>query len=196
MGRLAAGRISALASGIALAAVLATSARAERLAVRSYSAADGLAGESVRAMLQDRRGFIWFGTDWGLARFDSLEFVNYGRAEGLPSPSVWKLVETADGQLWALTAGGLARAREVPRSEEPPFEPVPAGKKPWREEVDIAADPAGGIVIATDQGVYRSAGGDPLRFDRVDIGEPPQRPGGSAQLDRRRDLPFLGSLYV
>ena len=32
--------------------------------------ADGLPNNDVRAIVQDRRGFLWFGTEDGLARYD------------------------------------------------------------------------------------------------------------------------------
>ena len=35
-----------------------------------FTTADGLPGSSIRAMLQDHLGFLWFGTHNGLARYD------------------------------------------------------------------------------------------------------------------------------
>ncbi len=38
---------------------------------------DGLAQDNVLAILQDRRGFMWFGTGQGLNRYDGNSFVVY-----------------------------------------------------------------------------------------------------------------------
>src|SRR5687767_2746241 len=38
---------------------------------------DGLAQNSVEAILQDRQGFMWIGTSAGLSRYDGYHFTNY-----------------------------------------------------------------------------------------------------------------------
>jgi ligand-binding sensor domain-containing protein len=50
----------------------AASMRFERLSVD-----DGLAQESVQAIVQDPDGFMWFGTQSGLSRYDGYRFTNY-----------------------------------------------------------------------------------------------------------------------
>jgi ligand-binding sensor domain-containing protein len=80
---------------------------AQRLPLRAYSSADGLAGDEVTALLTDSRGFLWIGTTTGLSRFDGREFRHYGPAEGLPHPSVLALLEDREGVLWIGTRGGL-----------------------------------------------------------------------------------------
>ena len=51
-------------------------ALAERLPVRQYTVADGLAQGTVWAMHQDARGFLWLATSDGLSRFDGYGFTN------------------------------------------------------------------------------------------------------------------------
>ena len=82
---------------------------AQRLPLRAYTSADGLAGDHIAALLPDSRGFLWIGTTTGLSRFDGREFRHYGVAEGLPHPSVIALLEDRDGVLWIGTRGGLVR---------------------------------------------------------------------------------------
>ena len=40
---------------------------------------DGLSGNSVRSIIQDRQGFMWFGTWNGLNRYDGYTFNVYKR---------------------------------------------------------------------------------------------------------------------
>src|SRR5688500_3296477 len=41
---------------------------------RSYGVKDGMSGNGVMSILQDSRGFMWFGTRNGLNRFDGSSF--------------------------------------------------------------------------------------------------------------------------
>ena len=42
--------------------------------LRNYTVDDGLSSNHVYGIVQDSVGFIWFGTDNGLCRFDGCEF--------------------------------------------------------------------------------------------------------------------------
>jgi ligand-binding sensor domain-containing protein len=61
---------------------------------------DGLPSNLVYCTLQDRQGYIWFGTDKGLVRFDGERFKTYGIADGLPDSEVLNLYEDLRGRLW------------------------------------------------------------------------------------------------
>ncbi|MBX2991896.1 MAG: hypothetical protein KF749_12110 [Bacteroidetes bacterium] len=74
----------------------------------------GLPHSDVNAILQDSRGFIWFGTSGGLARFDGYEFTifkhNPADTNSLSDDAVLALCEDGDGNLWIGTfSGGLNR---------------------------------------------------------------------------------------
>jgi signal transduction histidine kinase len=86
-----------------------TTVSAQRLPLRTYSSADGLAGDHINALLIDSRGLLWVGTTTGLSRFDGHEFRHYGVADGLPHPSVVALLEDRDRVLWVGTRSGLVR---------------------------------------------------------------------------------------
>ncbi|MGH7588631.1 MAG: ligand-binding sensor domain-containing protein, partial [Gemmatimonadota bacterium] len=103
-------------------------ASAQQLPLRDFTSADGLAGDDVRTLLQDSRGFLWIGTTTGLSRFDGQEYRSYGAAEGLPDPAVYALLESSDGTLWVGTASGLARLDVRRRPGARPFEPFSLGE--------------------------------------------------------------------
>jgi ligand-binding sensor domain-containing protein len=93
-----------------ISVLLLTSApdvRAERLPIKTYTTADGLAHNNVKRIVRDSRGFLWFCTADGLSRFDGYTFSNFGTDLGLPHSSVNDLLETRNGEYWVATNGGL-----------------------------------------------------------------------------------------
>ncbi len=76
---------------------------------RNLSARDGLAGNIVYSMTQDRQGQLWFGTNRGVSRWDGKAFKNFGVAEGLLDHNVYALAVGPDGDIWAGTKKGVAR---------------------------------------------------------------------------------------
>ena len=73
----------------------------------------GLPQDTVRAIAQTTDGYLWLGTDEGLARFDGYEFVVFNRDHGeLPSDSVTTLAGGPDGALWIGTPKGLTQYRD------------------------------------------------------------------------------------
>ena len=68
--------------------------------------ADGLPSDYVQAVYQDRFGFLWFGTDAGLARYDGRHVVTFTADDGLPDPFVYAVGEDRAGVLWVGTFSG------------------------------------------------------------------------------------------
>jgi ligand-binding sensor domain-containing protein len=65
-----------------------------------YDNKDGLAGSTVYCMTQDRDGFIWFGTETGLSRYDGSHFKNFTREDGLPDYEIIQLFSDSKGRVW------------------------------------------------------------------------------------------------
>lgn len=81
----------------------------------SWGTDDGLPQPTVRAIVQTRDGYLWLGTDDGLARFDGVRFTVFdGRnVAALRSNAILALLEDRAGNLWIGThGGGLTRYRD------------------------------------------------------------------------------------
>jgi ligand-binding sensor domain-containing protein len=78
----------------------------------TWGQADGLPQDTVKAITQTADGYLWLGTDEGLARFDGYDFRQYDKASGdLPANSITALAAASDGTLWIGTSNGLTRYR-------------------------------------------------------------------------------------
>jgi PAS domain S-box-containing protein len=77
---------------------------------KNFTMEDGLPSNDVHAIVQTENGFLWVGTDAGLARFDGKRFtpinIRGGVAQQIP---VRSLLVTPEGDLWVGTDAGLAR---------------------------------------------------------------------------------------
>ena len=68
----------------------------------------GLPHNSVTAIAQTTDGYLWIGTEEGLARFDGVRFVIFDKENtpGLRSNQITALAADAENTLWIATAGG------------------------------------------------------------------------------------------
>ncbi len=68
----------------------------------------GLPQNSVMSVLQTRDGYLWLGTQEGLARFDGVRFTVFDRANtpAFQNNHVQALLEDRQGSLWIATYGG------------------------------------------------------------------------------------------
>ncbi len=77
----------------------------------SWSTGEGLPQSTGLSLARTRDGFLWVGTEEGIARFDGTSFVVFNRKNtpGLPHNLTYALLGGRDGSLWVGTAAGLAR---------------------------------------------------------------------------------------
>jgi signal transduction histidine kinase/ligand-binding sensor domain-containing protein/DNA-binding response OmpR family regulator len=78
-------------------------------AQRVWNTRSGLPQSSVYNIAQTPDGYIWLGTEEGLARFDGLRFTIFDRVKGLSSQFINGLAVGPDGSLWIALDAGLAR---------------------------------------------------------------------------------------
>ena len=74
---------------------------------------DGLSQVTVNAIYQDSQGYMWFGTQDGLNRYNGYEFIHYrsepGNENSLTHSWIWDIFEDTDQNLWVATWDGLNR---------------------------------------------------------------------------------------
>ena len=146
------GRTLALAAAIVAGAV--SPVHAQELRFRQLTPDDGLSSSYVQAIHQDRRGYLWFGTDKGLDRYDGYVIHSYRHRRSDPRSiaegTIHVLHADAGDTLWVGTNAGLSRYD----ASRDAFINYAIGSAE-RAIHDIADEARGGLWIAADDGLYR-----------------------------------------
>ena len=83
------------------------------ITVDHLSDAQGLLGKEVHCIIQDKRGFMWFGTESGLNKYDGYSITSFKHDPSNPSSivnaMVQSLCEDSQGMLWVGTWQGLEK---------------------------------------------------------------------------------------
>ena len=134
---------------------------------------DGLSQTTVFSIIQDRQGFMWFGTEDGLNKYDGYNFTVYSNfsldERSLSNNTILCLFEDRDGLLWIGTNdGGLNvydREHDKFRSFKNDVEDDRsiAGNKVFT----IFQDDKGSIWIGTDAGLDKIVFEDEGTHDKV-----------------------------
>ncbi len=141
---------------------LSPARRFEQYVVDQWSIEHGLPQVAVLALAQDPQGWLWIGTQQGLARFDGVQFTVLRREEApeLPASSV-DVLHPAPSGVWFGTPRGGGHVE---------------GLTIRRFHTDVGAIHAfatveGTSYAGTDRGLYRIAGVDlvPVAFDGTPV---------------------------
>ena len=169
---------------------VSASASLSQLRFTHLSVADGLSHSDVRAIVQDRQGFMWFGT-WlgGLNRYDGNTFKiykhNHNDERSLGCDSIWGLYVDRTGVLWVGTNEGVDRydrdtdsfVHYQHRSDDP-------NSLPGYQATSFMEDESGTLWVAGTGGLSR--------FDRTSGRFVPYRPKSNAPtISANRDIRVL-----
>ncbi|HPE43843.1 MAG TPA: two-component regulator propeller domain-containing protein, partial [Bacteroidales bacterium] len=93
-------------TGVFLIVILLQNAMAQDPVYRQITGRNGLPSSEVYDVLQDEKGYLWFSTDHGLARYDGYRFMIFDESSGLPENTVFDLEIDASGRIWVNTIRG------------------------------------------------------------------------------------------
>lgn len=77
----------------------------------TFTQSDGLSGDIVLSLFEDREGSVWVATTAGLDRFRELPVSTLSVRQGLPSDVTSAVLAASDGSVWIGTHEGLSRWR-------------------------------------------------------------------------------------
>ena len=124
----------------------------------TWSIQEGLPQISALSIAQDRDGYLWAGTQSGLARFDGVRFTTYTPATEPALPGIWieALLAASDGRLWIGTYKGVAVHDGTGFTTVPPSDlerwPAPSVQA-------FAESDDGTLWVATTSGLFRARDG-------------------------------------
>jgi len=84
-------------------AVLSFTSPAQHPSLRHFIMENGLPSSEVYHAMQDSKGYLWFSTDRGVARFNGYEFETFASAQGLPDNTVFETYEDHRGRIWMIS---------------------------------------------------------------------------------------------
>lgn len=87
---------------IVFIACFSLKARSQEFSYKHYEIKDGLVGNNVYQVVEDKEGFLWFATETGVSRFDGTKFKNFTTSEGLPDNEILKMFVDSRGRVWMM----------------------------------------------------------------------------------------------
>jgi ligand-binding sensor domain-containing protein len=116
----------------------------------------------INAIYQDHTGFIWYGTNKGLFKFDGSKFFRYTTADSLPDDNVTAIQSDSLGRIWTGHRSGQLAYFENGRATK--F--APAEGNATQAVSDILFDKKGRLWFSTlNDGLYCFSEGRLFRFD-------------------------------
>lgn len=86
------------------------SAAVDNIRFENIDIEEGLSQQTVNTIFQDSKGFMWFGTQEGLNRYDGISFTTYkpelNNPDSISNPWVKSITEDQNGNLWIATSNG------------------------------------------------------------------------------------------
>ena len=148
-------------------------AAGQQLAFRHFGLREGLPQSQVTALLEDRHGFLWVGTNTGgMARLGASGFQAFGATQGLKARFVQGMLEDGTGHIWVGSENGVSEVQGDTVANYGPAQGL--GKSPT---LALALDADGRVLVGNRLGLFRQAGegfeavplpapfaGQPIRF--------------------------------
>jgi signal transduction histidine kinase/ligand-binding sensor domain-containing protein/DNA-binding NarL/FixJ family response regulator len=126
-----------------------------------YTVESGLSNTIISSILQDKLGYLWFGTYSGLERYDGIKFKSYKHSpedtSSITNGFVQCLLEDSRGNLWIGTTNGLDKMDRVTNEFKHYFPYKNISPLEWNKNniLSLSEDDEGFIWLGTGDGLNR-----------------------------------------
>ncbi|WP_428327831.1 ligand-binding sensor domain-containing protein [Mucilaginibacter sp.] len=131
---------------------------------KNFTTRDGLAGNDVTCIYEDKAGNIWFGTGGGASRYDGKSFRNFTTKSGLSDNDINLIIEDKTGKFWFGTRGNACFY------DGKKFTVFTYKGKPFTNVRSIIEDKKGNIWLGGFDGLWRCNGSTFTNFSRNFVG--------------------------
>lgn len=77
--------------------------------LKQYTLKDSVGGTTVRAIIEDKTGNIWFSAEnYGVFRYNGKEFTQFTMKNGLATNTIQSIYYDGKGQIWFSTWKGIS----------------------------------------------------------------------------------------
>src|SRR5271168_4518329 len=110
-----------------------------------FRSSDGLSGDAVSDLFQDREGNIWIATSRGIDNFHDLRVASFSTRQGLSADQVNSVLASRDGTVWIGNYNlDILRSGKITSMQ-------PRNGLPGREMTSLLEDRAGQLWVGTDE---------------------------------------------
>lgn len=131
---------------------------------RNFTTKEGLAGNGVTCIYEDKTGIIWFGTEGGVSSFDGKSFRKFTTKERLPINGANSIMEDKTGKFWLATGGNTFVY------DGKTFVAFTHNGKPFTNVRSIIEDKKGNIWLGGADGLWRYDGSTFTNFTQKFVG--------------------------
>lgn len=153
------GQVDKVVATVSSDVVMLDVTEGQRQRFTRLSTIDGLSQTRVAQIVQDQQGYMWFGTQYGLNRYDGYDFKTFVHdirdPDSIGAVFVTALHVDRDNRLWVGGAGTLDRFDPVTEVAEHVSLIPDGGVGEQPTVVHISQDSAGAIWLATGAGLFR-----------------------------------------
>jgi len=144
---------------VTLVVIFILKINAQNIYFNHLTVENGLSNNDVNTLIQDDKGFIWFGTEDGLNRYDGYNFKIFRNdpydTNSLSGNAVWSLMEDRKGFIWVGTVDGILNQFD-PVSEKFIRHDFAGNDKKYSSVTTLFEDSKGNIWIGTrGRGVFK-----------------------------------------
>ena len=89
-----------------------------------FTTNNGLPSNTIYDMVEDEKGFLWFATDYGVSKFDGVNFKNYSVKDGLGGNEILYFLKDSKNRIWMAAFNGsvsFIKNGEIFNKENTPF---------------------------------------------------------------------------